>query len=248
MSEKCQICDGPVKNGRCTLCGMPYRNDEVLYHLNENRYDHYRHATPEVRKKMKAQEIPLGDQPKTDANVSSKEEIQARQNAMRQEAMKRINTTRTASTKKVKTEKKKDSSGLVKIIILIVVLLMGFGPMIEDALESLTETVPSFWEETEEDASASIIPWENENGQDVYSVGKYFGQLTVGEELPEGVYRIYTDEGDAEVRIINGDDITDYLIGEGDGDLKLFLKKEMVVEVSEASASQIVQFCCKISK
>ena len=43
--KRCQVCDGPVVNGRCKLCGMPYRNDETLYHLNENRSDHYRHAT-----------------------------------------------------------------------------------------------------------------------------------------------------------------------------------------------------------
>lgn len=123
---------------------MPYRNDEVLYHLNENRSDHYRHATPEVRKKMKAQEIPLGDQPKTDANVSSKEEIQARQNAQRQEAMKRIKTTRTVSAKKVKTEKKKKGSGLIRLIILIAILSALFRPMIEDIVEVLKEIVSSF--------------------------------------------------------------------------------------------------------
>ena len=43
--KRCQVCDGPVVNGRCKLCGMPYRNDETLYHLNENRSTHYRHAT-----------------------------------------------------------------------------------------------------------------------------------------------------------------------------------------------------------
>ena len=42
--KRCQVCDGPVVNGRCKLCGMPYRNDETLYHLNENRSDHYRHV------------------------------------------------------------------------------------------------------------------------------------------------------------------------------------------------------------
>ena len=47
--KRCQVCDGPVVNGRCKLCGMPYRNDETLYHLNENRSDHYRHATSRAR-------------------------------------------------------------------------------------------------------------------------------------------------------------------------------------------------------
>ena len=48
--KRCQVCDGPIADGRCTLCGMPYRKDEVLYHLNENRSDHYRHATEQAKK------------------------------------------------------------------------------------------------------------------------------------------------------------------------------------------------------
>ena len=51
--EKCQVCGGRVVNGRCSLCGMPYRNDEVLYHLNEPREVHYRHASAKVRDMMR---------------------------------------------------------------------------------------------------------------------------------------------------------------------------------------------------
>ena len=59
--KRCQVCDGPVVNGRCKLCGMPYRNDETLYHLNENRSTHYRHATSRAQAIMRQEEIPLGD-------------------------------------------------------------------------------------------------------------------------------------------------------------------------------------------
>ena len=47
--QRCQVCGGKVVNGRCSLCGMPYRNDEVLYHLNEPREIHYKHASAKVR-------------------------------------------------------------------------------------------------------------------------------------------------------------------------------------------------------
>lgn len=53
MAEKCQVCGGRVVNGRCSLCGMPYRNDEVLYHLNEPREAHYKHASSKVREIMR---------------------------------------------------------------------------------------------------------------------------------------------------------------------------------------------------
>ena len=54
---KCPLCDGTVVNGRCKECGMPYRNDEILYHLNESRSDHYRHASDKARKIMQTQGV-----------------------------------------------------------------------------------------------------------------------------------------------------------------------------------------------
>ena len=53
---KCPLCDGTVGNGRCKECGMPYRKDEILYHLNESRSDHYRHASDKARKIMQTQQ------------------------------------------------------------------------------------------------------------------------------------------------------------------------------------------------
>ena len=52
MGKRCQVCDGPIVNGRCKYCGMPYRNDMELYHLNEDRSEHYRHASAKVKKAM----------------------------------------------------------------------------------------------------------------------------------------------------------------------------------------------------
>ena len=51
--QRCQVCGGKVVNGRCLLCGMPYRNDEVLYHLNEPREIHYKHVSAKVRDMMR---------------------------------------------------------------------------------------------------------------------------------------------------------------------------------------------------
>ena len=61
MGKRCQVCDGPIVNGRCKYCGMPYRNDMELYHLNEDRSEHYRHASAKVKKAMAENEIPLSD-------------------------------------------------------------------------------------------------------------------------------------------------------------------------------------------
>ena len=58
MGKRCQVCDGPIVNGRCKYCGMPYRNDAVMYHLNENRSEHY---SAKGRREMDQSEIPLPD-------------------------------------------------------------------------------------------------------------------------------------------------------------------------------------------
>lgn len=95
MGERCQVCDGPIVNGRCKLCGMPYRKDEVLYHLNESRDEHYRHATPRARQIMKKQEIPAADRNSSLGRNSSREEIKAHHEKVRQDAVERMNSAKT---------------------------------------------------------------------------------------------------------------------------------------------------------
>ena len=58
---KCPLCDGPVVNGRCRQCGMPYKNDELLYHLNEDRRTHEKHATDKAKEELLKRMVPLGD-------------------------------------------------------------------------------------------------------------------------------------------------------------------------------------------
>ena len=89
---RCPLCDGPVVNGRCKDCGMPYRKDEILYHLNESRSDHYKHASDKARKIMREQQRPQ-DTPKRMNGVAkstagrttvSRQAIQEQQKKIRQ--------------------------------------------------------------------------------------------------------------------------------------------------------------------
>lgn len=141
--KRCQVCDGPVVNGRCSLCGMPYRNDEVLYHLNENKEKHYEHATLKAREIMRQQQIPLGDDKKqrnTYQNAESrngrqtlsKEQIRAQQERIRKEAMQKMTTTRVpVGTKQTKgNEKKKNPGRGLWLVILIYLILMYIGRQI----------------------------------------------------------------------------------------------------------------------
>ena len=87
----CPICGDQITNGRCRFCGMPYRNDEAMYHLNESSQDHYRHASSEVKQKMRASTVPLGDA--QEKRPATRAEIQAKQQQVRQEAMRKLSQT-----------------------------------------------------------------------------------------------------------------------------------------------------------
>lgn len=49
---RCPLCDGPVSGGRCRDCGMPYRNDELRYHLNEDQRTHESHVSEKIKKEL----------------------------------------------------------------------------------------------------------------------------------------------------------------------------------------------------
>ena len=120
---KCPLCDGSVVNGRCTFCGIPYRKDEILYHLNESRSDHYKHATPKAKKIMTEQQ-------------KGKSAGSVRNTAVTaQKSQQRPNSS--AGTRTPVQKKQKKGSGVLWIVI-ILIILMSLVPEIPDLIESLS--------------------------------------------------------------------------------------------------------------
>ena len=52
MPTKCTLCSGNVVNGRCADCGMYFRDENQLYHLNESREAHLGHASREAKEEL----------------------------------------------------------------------------------------------------------------------------------------------------------------------------------------------------
>ena len=156
--KRCQVCDGPVVNGRCKLCGMPYRNDEILYHLNESRSDHYSHATGKARAIMRQEEIPLGDR-KPGAAMAGKNNKQStavtgKNNKQSTAVAGKNNKQSTAVTGKNYKKKKKGS--LLGWLIMLAVICMGV-PEIREVFQD--EILPVIEQElgTSFGSSASYI-------------------------------------------------------------------------------------------
>ena len=151
MGKRCQVCDGPIVNGRCKYCGMPYRNDMELYHLNEDRSEHYRHASAKVKKAMAENEIPLSDRnkavPKAAKTSSARTQTIRTQNTKVQTS--RIQTSGTKKTsgqsysaqtartystgkKTAKSEKKKSGKAGKIFWIIVLILMVIIGQMAEN--------------------------------------------------------------------------------------------------------------------
>lgn len=114
MGKRCQVCDGPIVNGRCKYCGMPYRNDMELYHLNEDRSEHYRHASAKVKKAMAESEIPLPDRNNTTLKAGKMASVRKQKTASGAQTA-RTQTARTQNAKvqtsKVQTSGAKKTAG-----------------------------------------------------------------------------------------------------------------------------------------
>lgn len=229
---KCPLCDGPVVNGRCRQCGMPYKNDELLYHLNEDRRTHEKHATDKAKEELLKRMVPLGDTAKqtssrtVNKNTQKKSsktigrstfqttEKKARNNqkaaARSKKEFGRSNNSSWSSEKKPK--KKKSLGG---IIFWIIVIFMIARPFVDDFVTSLRakRLYNEYLESTSErsalkeviegaDIEEDDIPdtdtygfssWSGSEGKMEYGLSAGYGSIIVGEELPAGIYEIYTN-------------------------------------------------------
>lgn len=225
--KRCQVCDGPIANGRCRYCGMPYRNDEVLYHLNESRSDHYRHATEKARATMRQQQIPLGDRKREQDRSSAKAEIRVRQEQERQAAMQRMTNTRvpvsnktaapkadirgqrkTYSSPPVNSGKTRKKGKLGKIIALIIILwsvLPGVAGVIVETVQDKVISSYSYrdYEEIGDHRLAAFL-----NIDEMVIAGE-------SNNFPAGEYIIYIEDGYADVLVGNAENAETYRLEAG---------------------------------
>ena len=198
--NRCQVCEGPVVNGRCRLCGMPYRNDETLYHLNENRSDHYRHATNRARAMMRQEEIPLGD--KRAGNTGTANRASGQSTVKRQNTTGNQNFTRSQSAtgsyggKNVtgkgnstpRRDPSKNGNSSFSLIAALILLCVGV-PMLIGLVKETTNT--AFENTFHSSESAFVETYELYPGE----------TMEAGVDLAAGHYIVGSEDGEVEFMI-----------------------------------------------
>lgn len=124
MAGQCVICEGQIVNGRCRLCGMPFRRDAELYHLNEQRADHMRHASVKAKKIMSTYPEPAKMQ--TVPGSSAKSEKPSGSSWHNKEVKKTGSSMAKEEQKRVKNNKKQGSTIVAVIYFVIMILYLIF--------------------------------------------------------------------------------------------------------------------------
>ena len=220
---RCQLCDGPVVGGRCKSCGMPYKNDAVLYHVNEDRKTHDRHASEKAREELQkrlapSETVKKAQQPqpqrKTTGNTAGNRTAYRAQKHKKTAKTGTVSASEKRNTLSSEPKKKKKHQG----IFLILSFLIIFLPVIQglwdtwrknilqnDILEHYVyETVTD--EEvlpvdtdteyiTELSDDSYLSSWINSGtGKIEYALSAGHGQAFVGTEIEPGKYIVYTNK------------------------------------------------------
>lgn len=129
---RCQLCDGPVVGGRCKNCGMPYKNDAILYHVNEDRKTHDRHASEkareELRKRLDSSETAkkaqqTRTQSKTARNSTRNQSAYRPQKQKNPAKVKSSSVTEKRNPLSSEPKKKKKHQGIFMVLMLLIILL-----------------------------------------------------------------------------------------------------------------------------
>lgn len=219
---KCPLCDGTVVNGRCKECGMPYRNDEILYHLNESRSDHYQHASDKARKIMQTQQR---------AGTAAKKDTEKNAGSR---------TVQPAKPKK-KSEKKPKKYSKLGILWVVIIVLVTVGPLIENLGGVIKEAIQSEFENssaTQTDTTEITNPdtyfysWDDDQGYKDYSIAAGFGPAQAGVQFDAGKYGIFTSSEEVTLTVSRKSaDGEQYTLKDGDDTLFLTFEEGDTIQV-----------------
>lgn len=199
--KKCQICDGPIVNGRCKLCGMPYRRDELLYHLNEPRRTHYAHASKEAQQQMRQAEQPIKEQKARLSQPQANRQIQSpRQQRVNQQSQ--VSRPTIMNGKKLDNKKSKNKRAWIWSILVLCFVVVG---NIGSAVKEFRET--SVWESISE-----VVPAQKADSYYELGVGE---TRQGGDEIPTGEYKVSSSDGIIEFAVIRTDgSLSEYTVSE----------------------------------
>ncbi len=223
---RCKLCGGHVVEGRCSECGMYYREDKGIYYLNECRPTHVDAKVNEEPGNRKTPVPNVPRMPKRSKEKNDGDRMAPSESIIRMFDLNKTGTAASArtvpqktaagktaanNTKKTSDEKKKHPwLGIVTLLVVVLPLLFD---ILEDqgVLDSLSDTVDyyidqfreavgkdgdTYADQTFEEAVYGGVTREIPDNGTAETYMLDEGEYLVGCNLPEGVYEITGNHGD----------------------------------------------------
>lgn len=225
---RCPLCDGHVLNGRCQNCGMPYKKDEFLYHLNENRQAHEKYVSEKVKKEIPERKVHKEEVPKRKGTS---------ENVMPQD-------------KKRKNKKKKKSR--IQWLFCILVIFILIAPLLENIetmwkidridnyksndTQEIDAEIDAEIDESIHENKKFLSSWTDSDGNIEIGLNAGYGPICVGSDIDPGDYEIYTNEEMITLVYENGSEVETYAL-EPEDRIELSLKDGDVIYLDEYQES-----------
>ena len=218
---RCQLCDGPVVGGRCKSCGMPYKNDAVLYHVNEDRKTHDRHASEIAREELRnrlapSETVKKAQQPqpqcKTTGNTAGNQTAYRAQKHKKTAKTGTVSASEKRNTLSSEPKKKKKHQGIFLILSFLIIFLPVIQGLWDTWLKNTLQNDILEHYVYETDTDEEVLPvdtdteyitelsddsylssWINSGtGKIEYALSAGHGQTFVGTEIEPGKYIVNT--------------------------------------------------------
>lgn len=198
MSNKCCLCGGRIRDGRCVDCGMPLQEPSSRV-ISES----------DVSKKNRRteKEFSVREQKETKSEDSkSKKKIKSDKKASKVSSYDYANGTNAGRA--VKPQKKKNGC-LIRFLSIGSVIALLAGPAISIVTEIFEDDTDSGYEYNDESNSDydpyEYVEEELPEGEEYFSATLEPGFYEVGVQLPAGEYTVTALSGDGSFRLINKD-------------------------------------------
>lgn len=202
---------------------MPYKNDAILYHVNEDRKTHDRHASEKAREELRKRLAPSGTvkkaqqiqpQSKTVRNSTGSQSAYRPQKQKNPAKVKASSVTEKRNPLSSEPKKKKKHQGIFMVLMLMIILL----PVIQGALDTwrnnrIRNDILEHYV-YEPDTEEEVLPVDTDTeyitelsddsylssrinsgtGKIEYALSAGHGQTFVGTEIEPGQYTAYTNK------------------------------------------------------
>lgn len=225
-SRKCCVCGGPIRAGRCSYCGMPYRKERTLSEIERansraeklSAVQRSQRERTDTRRKTADQGLDISREESAVQKARAEERKQklqqqaARMEELRKRQQEIQRRTRGTTASSYKSVRKKSGAGILIFIIFLVFIISIFSQIVGKVRQEIDGYGVDFSESTQEynpeeerarfleelDEELSLLKESSTIPQEGETLQLFLeaGNYEAGREIPAGTYCVTPDQSE----------------------------------------------------